>query len=184
MIDFIKMYLKCTWPERAIWTGLLLIAGFVLFGSYKCAAAIYAEVHVERTCTEKTVTLEGMDITVSTVTSPGKVDHYVLNCKDALDKYSWTNTPWNLGGFWGLMYALAFTVFMALAMVIAVIWIMTYVLIVNTAIDSAVLKRNNVCTNSVWRRIWLNFVGDVQFVVIGHSNIREHDIGINRVWMP
>lgn len=183
MIDFVKMYLKCTWPERAIWTGLLLIAGFVLFGTYKCATAIYAEVHVERTCTEKTVTLEGIEITVSTVKSPDKVDHYVLNCKEALDKYSWTNTPWDTGGFWGLMYALAFTVFMALAIIIAVIWIMSYVSIIHDTIDDNFLKRHRECTNSMLRCLWLNFVGDVQYLVIGHSNIREKDIGIDRVWM-
>ena len=183
MIDFIKNYFKCTGPERVIWTGLLLIAVFVLFGSYKCVTAIYAEVHVERTCTEKTVMLEGMEITVSSVTSPGKVDHYVLNCEEALGKYSWANTPWDLGGFWGLMYALAFTVFMAMTMVIAVLWIMSYVIIVHDTIDDCFLKRHRECTNSMFRRLWLNFVGDVQFLVIGHSNLTEKDIGINRVWM-
>lgn len=183
MIDFIKNYFKCTWPERLIWTVMLLIAGLVLFGSYNCVSQIYDALHVEYTCTEHTVMYEGNPLTIASVTAPDRVERYLKNCEDAMTQFNWYNTPWHICGVSGILSGVAFSTLIAVLLIVIFSLIMSYVNIIQDAIDNRFLARSYRCTNSMFRRCWLNLVGDVQFLVLGHSKVTEKDIGIDRVWM-
>ena len=183
MIDFIKNYFKCTGPERVIWTVMLLIAGLVLFGSYNCVSQIYDALQVEYTCTEHTVMFEGSPLTIASVTAPDRVERYLKNCEDAMTQFNWYNTPWHLGGVSGILPVVAFSTLIAVLLIVICSIIMSYVNIIHVAIDDRFLECSCRCQNSMFRRCWLNFVGDVQFLVMGHSKVTEKDIGIDRVWM-
>lgn len=182
MIDFIKNYFKCTGPERVIWTVMLLIAGLVLFGSYNCVSQIYDALHVEYTCTEHTVMFEGSPLTLASVTAPDRVERYLKNCEEAMTQFNWYNTPWHIGGVSGILSGVAFGLLVAVLLIAIFSTLITYCTIIQDTVENRLLARSYGCTNSMWKRLWLNFAGDVQFLVLGHSKVTEKDIGINRVW--
>jgi hypothetical protein len=124
---------------------------------------------------------EGSPLTIASVTAPDRVERYLNTCEDAMTQFNWYNTPWHLGGVSGILPVVAFSTLIAVLLIVICSIIMSYVNIIHVAIDDRFLECSCRCQNSMFRCCWLNFVGDVQFLVMGHSKVTEKDIGIDRV---